>query len=213
MYKKIGSLSGGEKSRLKLCSLLFSQVNLLMLDEPTNHLDIDSREILEEVLEEFEGTILFVSHDRYFISRLANRIGEIKDGKIRYYEGNYDYYRELKEKENINIDKAAAGICDKVKKTQREKEKLSKNLGKKLANELAELELSINELENRLNNIRDEMQLHASDADKLLELFNMQKDLQEELDRKYTRWSEVTELIEREQSFQGMNQYTNQNKG
>jgi ATP-binding cassette subfamily F protein 3 len=213
VYKKIGSLSGGEKSRLKLCSLLFSQVNLLMLDEPTNHLDIDSREILEEVLEEFEGTILFVSHDRYFISRLANRIGEIKDGKIRYYEGNYNYYRERKEKENINTYKTAADICNKVKKTQREKEKSSKNLGKRLANELAELELSITELENKLNDIGDEMQLHATDAGKLLELFNMQKDLQAELDSKYMRWSEVTELIEREQPLQDINQYTNQYKG
>lgn len=96
VLKKIKVLSGGEKSKLKLCSLTFNQTNLLILDEPTNHLDIDSREILEEMLGDFKGTILFISHDRYFIKKIASRIGEIESKQITYYEGDYDYFRHLK---------------------------------------------------------------------------------------------------------------------
>ena len=98
VFKLISNLSGGEKSKLKLCSLTYNQVNLMILDEPTNHLDIDSREILEELLLEFNGSILFISHDRYFIKKIANRIGEIEDKKIIYFEGDYDYYKFQKKK-------------------------------------------------------------------------------------------------------------------
>ncbi len=96
VLKKIRVLSGGEKSKLKLCSLTYNQTNFLILDEPTNHLDIDSREILEEMLSEFKGTILFISHDRYFIKKIASRIGEIEDKQITYYEGDYDYFKHSK---------------------------------------------------------------------------------------------------------------------
>ncbi len=93
VFKKISHLSGGEKSKLKLCSLTYNQANFMILDEPTNHLDIDSREVLEEMLLEFKGTILFVSHDRYFIKKIGTRIAEIDDKKLHYYEGDYDYFR------------------------------------------------------------------------------------------------------------------------
>ncbi len=96
VLKKIKVLSGGEKSKLKLCSLTFNQTNFLILDEPTNHLDIDSREILEEMLSEFKGTILFISHDRYFIKKMATIIGEIENKQITYYDGDYDYFRHIK---------------------------------------------------------------------------------------------------------------------
>jgi len=99
VFKKISNLSGGEKSKLKLCSLTYNQVNFMVLDEPTNHLDIDSREILEDLLLEFTGTILFVSHDRYFIKKIANRIGEIEDLSIKYYEGDYDYFKIIKSRQ------------------------------------------------------------------------------------------------------------------
>ncbi len=98
VFKAIRNLSGGEKSKLKLCSLTYNQVNLMILDEPTNHLDIDSREILEELLLQFSGTILFVSHDRYFIKKIANRVGEINNFYIEYYEGDYDYYKFIKKR-------------------------------------------------------------------------------------------------------------------
>jgi ATPase subunit of ABC transporter with duplicated ATPase domains len=94
VYKKIKLLSGGEKVRLKLFCLTQSKYNFLILDEPTNHIDIDTREILENALIEFNGTILFISHDRYFINKVANIIVEIKDKKLNKYIGNYDEYLE-----------------------------------------------------------------------------------------------------------------------
>jgi ATP-binding cassette subfamily F protein 3 len=95
--KKITVLSGGEKSRVMLASLLARPINFLMLDEPTNHLDIASREVLLEALQKFEGTIIIVSHDRYFLKHLVNRVFEIDHGKMNIYEGDYNYYLEKKE--------------------------------------------------------------------------------------------------------------------
>lgn len=97
--KKIGILSGGEKSRVMLASLLARPINFLMLDEPTNHLDIASREVLLKALKDFEGTVIIVSHDRYFLKHLANRVFEIDHGQMKVYEGDYDYYMEKKESE------------------------------------------------------------------------------------------------------------------
>ncbi|MDF2485992.1 MAG: abc-f [Herbinix sp.] len=101
--KKLKYLSGGEKSRLRLCSLTFEGANLLILDEPTNHLDVDSREVLEETLLEFEGTLLFVSHDRYFINKLADKIITIEVGTIQEYDGDYAYYQEERKKEQDKL--------------------------------------------------------------------------------------------------------------
>ena len=98
--KRVGSLSGGEKLRLKLAIMLQSDINLLILDEPTNHIDIVTREVLEETLKEFKGTIIFVSHDRYFINKIATKIIEFHNQKLYTFYGNYDYY--LQTKENIH---------------------------------------------------------------------------------------------------------------
>jgi ATP-binding cassette subfamily F protein 3 len=92
--KKIRNLSGGEKSRVMLACILAQPVNFLVLDEPTNHLDIDSREVLLSALQEFEGTVMIVSHDRYFLRAIANRVFEIDHGHLRVYEGHYDEYLE-----------------------------------------------------------------------------------------------------------------------
>jgi len=100
VFKRISSLSGGEKVRLKFAELVQDDVNLLLLDEPTNHLDIRSREALEKALAEFDGTEIFVSHDRYFINQVANRIAELEDGELTDYIGNYDEYREQKARRN-----------------------------------------------------------------------------------------------------------------
>ena len=103
--KKIESLSGGEKSRLKLLVMISNGFNFLILDEPTNHLDIEFKEVFEDVLNEYEGTLLFISHDRYFINSVAERILEIDNQSIYDYEGNYEYYKEKKPKtyEEIKI--------------------------------------------------------------------------------------------------------------
>ncbi|MDO5569359.1 MAG: ABC-F family ATP-binding cassette domain-containing protein [bacterium] len=101
VFKRVGKLSGGEKVRLKLFELIQKKANFLILDEPTNHIDIDTKEMLEEALQEYQGTVLFISHDRYFINKLAQRVLNIEDCKVQQYLGNYDYYREQKSK---NLD-------------------------------------------------------------------------------------------------------------
>lgn len=98
VFKRVGNLSGGEKVRIKLFELMQKNVNFLIMDEPTNHIDITTKEVLESSLKDFPGTILFISHDRYFINELAQKILYIEDKKIEEYLGNYDYYKEQKVK-------------------------------------------------------------------------------------------------------------------
>ena len=116
VFKKVKHLSGGEKIRLKLGKLLYEDINLLILDEPTNHLDIDSIETLEEALEEFKGTIFFISHDRYFINKIGERVIAVENNAFKSYSGNYDYYRSEKDKLTLEIPKEPMIKPEKVKK-------------------------------------------------------------------------------------------------
>lgn len=109
VFKRVGKLSGGEKVRLKLFELIQKKANLLILDEPTNHIDIDTKEILEEALKEYQGTLFFISHDRYFINELAEKIENIEDKKIVEYLGNYDYYKEAKTKKLVRPNNDTPG--------------------------------------------------------------------------------------------------------
>lgn len=109
VFKRVGTLSGGEKVRLKLFELIQKKANLLILDEPTNHIDIDTKEILEEALSEYQGTLFFISHDRYFINRLAERIVNIEDKNLVQYLGNYDFYKECKQKKLTSPDIKISG--------------------------------------------------------------------------------------------------------
>lgn len=164
VLKKIKVLSGGEKSKLKLCSLTYNQTNFLILDEPTNHLDIDSREILEEMLSEFRGSILFISHDRYFIKKTASRIGEIENKIITYYEGDYDYFRHIK-----------SLVIEQPKPKKQRQSKQIKQI--EAIDYYAELEL----LEEQINKIELLMKEYGYDLKKLQEL-HLKKD---ELTNKY----------------------------
>jgi ATPase subunit of ABC transporter with duplicated ATPase domains len=174
VLKKIRVLSGGEKSKLKLCSLTFNQTNFLVLDEPTNHLDIDSREVLEEMLEDFTGTILFISHDRYFIKKIATKIGEIENKKITYYDGDYDYFRFMKKTSVISSEPK------KVKKIKAKSQK--KTIKVDYYKELEELELKINK-------VNEQMEEFGYDLDKLQELHEEKQELE-------TRYNKVFSLIE-----------------
>ncbi len=161
VYKHISTLSGGEKSRLKLGMLIYEKVNTLILDEPTNHLDIESREVLEESLINYEGTLLFVSHDRYFVDKIATCIGEVENKKFKLYEFDYEGYKQEKQRitENQAADKEEKKektvsqnkeIYIKKKEEQRAKEKAKRDLAR-LENNILETENKIIELEKILN--------------------------------------------------------------
>ena len=124
VFKDVGQLSGGEKARLALALMLLSPCNLLVLDEPTNHLDIPAKQMLEDALMAYEGAALLVSHDRYFISRVANRIVELRDGELVLYQGDYSYYLEKKEEERAEArEKELAAQRDAKKKANQDKQK------------------------------------------------------------------------------------------
>jgi len=183
VFKQVGSLSGGEKSRLRLCILMQNDINLLILDEPTNHLDIASREWIEEAVAGFEGTILFVSHDRYFINKFANRIWELKDGSITDYYGDYASYSKWKTK-NDEVSKVPASkkkdnSLNEYYKKKKEKEALKKE---------KEYEKRIMQLEERVNAIENEMEQASSDYERLNSLFAEKEELLREIDRLYEEW-------------------------
>jgi ATP-binding cassette, subfamily F, member 3 len=159
VFKKVSSLSGGEKARLSLCKRMLNQANFLLMDEPTNHLDMPSKERLEQALEEFPGTLLFISHDRYFIRRLATRIWELTPDGIRDYQGNYDWYLEKKALEQFEDKTAppAQGTSSAPSRTEadayrkREKEKQRKQ--KQRRQKLERLEQEIEQLESKIEEI------------------------------------------------------------
>ena len=188
VFKKVKNLSGGEKSRLKLCKLIQNDINLLILDEPTNHLDIDSREMLEEALTEFRGTILFISHDRFFINKLAARICEIEDKKIVNYYGDYEYYKEKKSEFKRNKVEAP-----REKKTNNQEyiEKPKNQENTKKLKETESLENTIQELEAKLKDIDIEMHESGAEYEKLLELSKNKERIQGELDVILEKWMDI----------------------
>jgi len=156
VFKKIYQLSGGEKSRLKLLSLTYEEVNFMVLDEPTNHLDISAREVLEELLLDYKGTVLFVSHDRYFIKKIASRIAEIKDQTLHYYEGDYDYYKRVKKREEKqNVEK----LERKVHKKENTKKEETRVSDVSLWSALEDLEKQMELLDQKMNEAGHQLDL------------------------------------------------------
>jgi ATP-binding cassette subfamily F protein 3 len=124
VFKEVGKLSGGEKARLALALMLLMPCNLVVLDEPTNHLDIPAKQMLEDALIEYDGAVLVVSHDRYFISRVANKIVEIRDGELMLYRGDYAYYQQKKAEESEALAAAQLTAEQEAKrKANRDKQK------------------------------------------------------------------------------------------
>lgn len=184
VHKKIKSLSGGEKSRLKLCSLIFDKVNFMILDEPTNHLDIDSREVLEETLSNFNGTILFVSHDRYFVQKVATKIMVLDKTGIKLYPMTYDEYLEIKKREVVE-----SPIAKESKPTKIIPPKPSRKPNNTF--KITKVENEIEELEGRLKTINEEMALNSDNADKLYELFVEKESLEKQLVDSYELWESL----------------------
>lgn len=188
VFKKVKALSGGERIRLKLSMLLYENINLLILDEPTNHLDIDSIETLEEALEEFKGTIFFISHDRYFINKIGERIIVIEDNKFKSYLGNYDYYKEIQDR--VKLEKEINDL-QKEKVIKKEKKKKEIDEVKKRENEIKKLEIKIKKLEKELEGIELTMSNLELNYEELNELFSKKEELSEELEKVMEEWIEL----------------------
>lgn len=188
VFKKVKALSGGERIRLKLSMLLYEDINLLILDEPNNHLDIDSIETLEEALEEFKGTIFFISHDRYFINKIGERIIVIEDNKFKSYLGNYDYYKEIQDR--VKLEKEINDL-QKEKVIKKEKKKKEIDEVKKRENEIKKLEIKIQKLEKELEGIELTMSNLELNYEELNELFSKKEELSEELEKVMEEWIEL----------------------
>ena len=161
IYKMIDELSGGEKARVSLCKIMLSDVNFLVLDEPTNHLDIESKEVLEEALNSYEGTLLVISHDRYFLNKVVNKILELKADGIHEFLGNYDYYLEKKKRmreeeafleEPEEITKTQAKLNKKREREEKERLKKEKQAKDAIEKEISKLEKHKNDIHNELAN-------------------------------------------------------------
>ena len=206
VFKRISDLSGGERGRVSLAKLVLSNANFLILDEPTNHLDIMSKEILEDALNGYEGTILYVSHDRYFINRTAHRILELTEGQFVSYFGNYDYYLEKHDTvmaaieanapQNADADSAvAAKAAESEVKLDWKAQKEEQARLRKKENDLKKCEEKIAELEARISEIDTEMSDPAigTQVAKLQELTKEQAACQEQLEKLYEQWEELAE--------------------
>ena len=188
VFKTVGNLSGGEQSRLRLCMLMDESINLLILDEPTNHLDIDSREWLEQAVEAFDGTLLFVSHDRYFINRFATRVWELAGGVITDYPMGFAQYRQAKEEE-----RAAAAAAVQAQSAAPKKNGSRGNRAQQAAKkQLTICETAIARLEADSARLEAEMAENACDAEKLNALYQEQQDVQKRLEQEMERWEELS---------------------
>lgn len=205
VFKKIQDLSGGERGRVSLAKLMLSSANFLILDEPTNHLDITSKEILENAIRNYTGTVLYVSHDRYFINQTATRIIELKDKELTSYIGNYDYY----ETHRVYSDntpgnpftpisgasevKAAPAVSQAKLSWQESKAEAARK--RKKANDLKKLETSIEELENKISEIDEQFLLpeNATNVGLLNELTKERNEAESELEKLYEDWEILSE--------------------
>ena len=206
VFKKISSLSGGERGRVSLAKLMLSTANFLILDEPTNHLDISSKEILEQALNQYEGTVLYVSHDRYFINQTAHRILDLEDAKLVSYLGNYDYYLEKHGdiySSSLSNRSAATTTPSATKETtegklnwQEQKELQAKR--RKLESSLKKAETEIEQLESKIEDLDAQMSQPeiATNVGKLAELSRERESYADKLSSLYEQWEADSEALE-----------------
>ena len=203
--KTVGQLSGGQKARLTLTVLSLEKDNFLLMDEPTNHLDIEAKEVLEQALDNYDGTLLFVSHDRYFINELANKIISVRDGHAKIYNGNYSYYLDEKAKQAAALQEAKAEQTESTTSANQNKGKLSYQEQKardsqkrKLERAVSDAEARIEKLENEEQEIQTEMASPdiAASFEKLGPLQEKLSAVQEQLDQANTDWENALEALD-----------------
>ena len=203
VFKKIDDLSGGEKSRISLLKLMLSKANLLFMDEPTNHLDIASKEILEDAICAYDGTVFVISHDRYFLNKVPDRIFELKDGKFTEYLGNYDYMMEKKAEieDYNNFLKSQENSPTKTQiKTQKRKDKELEKERKKLKNDEKKLLDEIHRLEEKIVHIDKELCKEEvyTDAQKMKDYSREKIEIQDKIEDLYEKWEVLSIMLEEE---------------
>ncbi|OPZ68958.1 MAG: putative ABC transporter ATP-binding protein YheS [Firmicutes bacterium ADurb.Bin467] len=198
VYQKISTLSGGEKGRVSLAKLMLKRDNLLLLDEPTNHLDMDSREVLEGALEDFDGTILAVSHDRYFINRIANRVIEMRPDGVSEYLGNYDDYLEKKRRaDEAAGDETASGMTRTQMEKLKRRERLSRESKKALELRLKQQEKSVEDAEAEIARLEARMgepELYQN-PDEARQVAKRHSEAKAALEELLAEWEELYEAI------------------
>ena len=197
VFKPVSALSGGEQSRLHLCMLMDEKINFLILDEPTNHLDIASREWIEDAVSEFEGNLLFVSHDRYFIDKFATRIWVIEQGNVTDFRGNFQDYRAMlarKETQKNQLIKGAETVRPK-----KEKPKVTGGT-KQLEKEVNAAERAVTKTEEKLYDLTCAIEESASDYLRLQELYEQRDTLEDELAHLYGEWERLSQALEEARS-------------
>lgn len=196
-HTQISRLSGGEKRRLYLLNILMQAPNVLLLDEPTNDLDITTLTILEDYLDSFNGLVITVSHDRYFLDRVCDGLFVFKNQQITYHNGGYSSYIDLKEENKVKEKSDGAKRYQEQKQKQRE---TRVRLTSKEQKELETMEDTILDLENQINELNQQMSLYQNDYDKLVEISNLASKLNSELEAKNERWLELLEKQEQSQN-------------
>lgn len=191
VYKKLNSLSGGERSRIRLAKMIYSNINFLILDEPTNHLDISAIEVLEDSLLNFKGTCLFISHDRYFIDKIANKIVSLNNLKLNVYDGNYSYYLE---KSQLEKEKEIKIVNKEINKYEVEKKvKVKYRSLKDINKDIDKVQKKLEEIENNISELEKEMQENISDYIKLEELVHQKEELEKKQTTFLDKWYELEE--------------------
>ena len=202
VFKPISALSGGEKGRVSLAKIMLSKANTLMLDEPTNHLDMFSKEVLESAINRYEGTCIYISHDRYFINKTAEKILELTPDGVILYNGNYDYYLEKKaERARNEAEKAlqnpqsgtVAVSAQPISETKNDwlKQKEQQAAERKLANKIKKIEAEIEETENAIAKADEDMAACGTDFSKANEIFAEKTKLEEKLEALFEEWEEL----------------------
>ena len=203
-FKPVSALSGGERGRLSLAKLMLSNANFLILDEPTNHLDVYSKEILEDALRNYTGTVFYVSHDRYFVNRTATRILELEQKSITEYKGDYDYYLEKKSERlytsgNNSVSAAAntsaSNNSESDTKLSWKMQKEANAAQRKRANDLKKTEARIEELELEAKKIDEEMATEeiATNSNELIKLSKKRGEIEDELNKLYEEWEKLAD--------------------